>query len=453
MFNLISLLIISHLFKAGVQMVCKFSTMNTNILLALDTRRARKDGTYPLIMRLGHNRKTLPISLNIYLLEKDWNEGKRLVKNSYSNGDENATRLNNRLAKRRAKVLGLIDKLDAAKKLQSMPIPAVKDFIEKYIDKEDEDPVAAEELAQAPKPLTFFEYSSQITAELTDAKRIGTRDSYQDALNVVGKFHGSKDLSFEEIDYEFLMRLETQHYAKGNTTNGLAVYMRSIRAIYNRAIKAKLVAKEEYPFADYKIKSVPTKKRALSRAQLGKIINLHLDKTDPLFNARNYFIASYMMYGMNFTDMAHLTEGNILDGRVQYRRNKTSKLHDIKMIPALQSLLDHYRQQHLESPYILSIIKRASAEGISRDIKWARKRYNKKLKAIAKLCEITGNLTSYVSRHSFATQAMLQNIPLLAISSMLGHSSIKTTQIYLQDLPTQQLDDYNAQILFENVKN
>jgi len=69
------------------------------------------------------------------------------------------------------------------------------------------------------------------------------------------------------------------------------------------------------------------------------------------------------------------------------------------------------------------------------------------LKKLAELCGIDSNLTSYVSRHSFATQAMQKSIPLNAISAMLGHSSIKTTEIYLKSLPSNVLDDYNLTIL------
>jgi len=75
------------------------------------------------------------------------------------------------------------------------------------------------------------------------------------------------------------------------------------------------------------------------------------------------------------------------------------------------------------------------------------------LKRIATLCNIDHNLTSYVSRHSFATQAMLQNVPLLAISAMLGHSKLNTTQIYLKSLPNNILDTYNEQIAtFQSLK-
>ena len=83
----------------------------------------------------------------------------------------------------------------------------------------------------------------------------------------------------------------------------------------------------------------------------------------------------------------------------------------------------------------------------SRDIQWARKRYNKKLKDVAALCGINKTLTSYVSRHSFATQAMMNQVPLNAISAMLGHSSIKTTEIYLKTLPAGILDEYNKLVI------
>jgi site-specific recombinase XerD len=84
---------------------------------------------------------------------------------------------------------------------------------------------------------------------------------------------------------------------------------------------------------------------------------------------------------------------------------------------------------------------------MDKDIQWARKRYNQKLKEIAQLCGIESNLTSYVSRHSFATQAMLAEVPMNAISAMLGHSSLKTTEIYLKSLPSNVLDEYNSRIV------
>lgn len=75
-----------------------------------------------------------------------------------------------------------------------------------------------------------------------------------------------------------------------------------------------------------------------------------------------------------------------------------------------------------------------------------RRYYNDHLKKIAKMCSIEQNLTSYVARHSFATQALLQGIPIKAISVMMGHSSVATTEVYLKDLPDKVIDDYHESI-------
>jgi site-specific recombinase XerD len=110
-------------------------------------------------------------------------------------------------------------------------------------------------------------------------------------------------------------------------------------------------------------------------------------------------------------------------------------------------ILSFYIKDKEKSDYIFPVIKRDTFELKYRDVLWARKRYNMGLKEIAIKCNIEQRLTSYVSRHSFATQAMLQDVPLQAISAMLGHNRLSTTQIYLKSLPSEILDDYNKKVV------
>lgn len=402
---------------------------NTNIVISLDTRRAKQDGSYPLIMRLGHNERTTSIPLGISVLEKDWDATNRLIKKSYS-GSDSVSRLNNLIQKKKAEAMDIIFKLHESGELSTLAVTDIRDRI-----------------ASKGKSLSFYFYAEQVMNGLIQANRIGTARSIKGLISVLKTFHGKPDLQFQEINFKFLNRFEIAHKSKGNTANGLAVYMRTIRSIYNQAIKAGIAEKELYPFNDYKIKTAPTEKRALDWDFLKKIISLDLEPEHICFNARNYFLASYMMYGMNFTDMASLRRSDISNGRILYRRKKTGKLYDIKINENLATILDYYKASNPESKYVFPIIKREEPLLRERDIMWARKRYNKKLKELAILCGIEHNLTSYVSRHSFATQAMLQDVPLSAISTMLGHSSLKTTEIYLKSLPSNVLDDYNSRIL------
>ena len=404
--------------------------MNANIVISLDTRRAKQDGTYPLIMRLGFDNRTIPISLGYSFKEKDWDEASRKVKNSYQ-GTESVTRINNLIQKKKTNALDIVMKLDEKGELRRLSVADIKKHI-----------------VHNQGNQSFFKCAEKLIEDLKEAKRFGTATSYNDVINVVSGFVKNKDLAFSGINYDFLKKFETYHLAKeGNGVNGLAVYMRTIRAIYNYAIKAGVADKELYPFGAYTIKTVPTEKRALDIVLLNKIISMRLKPGDPLFNARNYFVASYMMYGMNFKDMAFLRKADIANGRIYYRRNKTAKLYDIKLFPALQEILDHYMQTDKDSEFVFPILKKDHLEAQTKAVKWARKRYNAKLKLIANECDIETTLTSYVSRHSFATQALLHTVPIMAISAMLGHSSVKTTEIYLKGLPSNVLDDYNQQIM------
>ena len=138
-----------------------------------------------------------------------------------------------------------------------------------------------------------------------------------------------KDLKFNELNYDFIKKFERYHLAKGNGYNSLSTYLRAIKAIYNKGIKAGLIEREAFPFTHYSIKQVPTEKRALSIEDIRKVMNLKLPKDMVLFRYRNYFICSFLLYGMNFTDMAYLKVANIINGRIKFRRKKTAKLYDI----------------------------------------------------------------------------------------------------------------------------
>ncbi len=430
---------------------------STSIKISLDTRRSKADGTFPLILRLTHNRKTTSIKTGFNLKKEDWDDVNNEVKKSYK-GVLNVTRLNNEIQKKKAEALDGILKLAEKAKQTHLTVTDVKQRI---------DPVTSS--------ASFYEYSEKLIKDLINSERIGTARSYRGVVNILKTFNKGKpfeknmggnptktnqkrfsaqfkeinyrDLKFEEINYNFLKTLENYHLSSGNELNGLSVYMRAIRSIYNQGMKAGVVDKSLYPFSDYKIKSEPTKKRALEGTYLTKIITLDLPQDHPCFNARNFFIASYMMYGMSFADMAHLQKTDITNGRINYRRRKTSKLYDIKVSDSLEDIVTHYMQQNPTSKYVFPIIKREGAILQQRDIQWARKEFNKNLSTIAGICGIDTKLTSYVSRHSFATQAMLQNVPVNAISAMLGHSSLKTTEIYLKSLPSNILDDYNSKLV------
>lgn len=110
-------------------------------------------------------------------------------------------------------------------------------------------------------------------------------------------------------------------------------------------------------------------------------------------------------------------------------------------------MLNYYIKGKQPDDFIFPIIKSDDLEKQYDEILWALQRHNKRQKTIAQKAGIEENLTSYVSRYSFASLANNMKIPVTAISEMLGHTSLKTTQVYLSGLNKDVIDDYNEQII------
>ncbi len=404
--------------------------MNTNAMLAIASY-VRKDKTAAIVIRVSRGKQTRDIPTRYKIPVEFWDEKKRKVKNTYD-GVSSVSRFNKMLGD---ELKAVNDKLLSIEETGTLDSFSITEIVEK--------------LSNENKADNFFTFADQVLLNLKKAQRIGTMNAYSSAVQALENFHGNRNLSFKQINFDFLKRMETAHFSNGNKANGLAAYMRGIRTIYNLAIKSDVVDQKYYPFRNYSIKTERTQKRAISSDLLQKIMSLELQPTHPCYDARNKFLISYMMYGMNFYDMSLLEKSNINDGRIQYQRNKTSAPFNVKITPALQTLLDIYIRPERKS--IFDVIKRSDPELMDKDIRNARRLFNDRLKDLAKLCGIQTNLTSYVSRHSFATHAKLHKIPVEAISEMLGHTSIKTTQIYLDSLPSSTLDDYNLQLIEGNL--
>ncbi len=403
--------------------------MNTNVVLTIDTRHQRKDGLGQIILRVRHNNKNTSIKTGYLVTKKNWDKKNRRIRTSCKRY-QNITRLNNFLEQQRIDAIAVLTKLDEAKQLKHLSVKQIKDKI--VGDKTNSD---------------FFSFTEQLIKDQIEEGRVGNARSYKCVLSVLKNFHRKAELPFTTINYDFLKKFEKKHLANGNTLNGLAVYMRTIKAIYNKAIKYQLVERELYPFSDYKIKTTPTRKRAISIEDIGKLEALELEPDSLLQFSKDLFFASFYMMGMNFKDIALLRVGNIIGGRLNYQRAKTAEQFNFEILPQAQVILDKYiTSEKAKTDYIFSIIKRTAPLDIEKDVQEARKRHNKRLKSLAAMSGIEETLTTYVGRHSFATIARNKKIPVEAIKEMLGHSSIKTTQTYLASLPSKTLDDYNKSV-------
>jgi integrase len=184
-------------------------------------------------------------------------------------------------------------------------------------------------------------------------------------------------------------------------------------------------------------------KKALRLEDVQKIAQLDLSEYPTLIDTRNYFIFSFYTRGMNFADMATLKWDDISDGRIYYTRSKTKGNFQIKILPPVQEILDYYKGKHNQTDYVFPILlhKDMTFSHLENRKSKILKRYNKRLKEIAKLCGINKPVSSYVARHSYANSLKQKGISTDIISESMGHQNIAITQAYLKELDNSLIDE------------
>ncbi len=393
--------------------------------LFLDQRRLKETGIYPLKVRITFNRKHKEVPLNITLHTKDWNEETQKVKASHPNSKLITVKINQTLNEIQEKAL----RFETTEKVYSV-----------------------EDLAGTgsnDKNITFKSFADQEIESLIKAGRVGNAITYRTATNKLITFTGRNGLRFEQIDYKLLDSFTNSMLADGMTMNAIASYMREIRAIYNKALKAEVVELKYYPFTKYKIKTTKTISRALTIEEMKKIIQLEIEPNTTMWNSRNYFLLSFCLIGTNFTDLFKLTPASLQNNRLIFSRSKTKKIYSIYMQPKALEILNHYFKPDSDLDYLLPILcKGDSPLTVKKKALQAIKTTNEYLFRIAEACKIKQNITTYYARYSHANICKGLGYSKDIIAEALGHSyGNSVTSIYLDDYDLEIIDAANAKVI------
>lgn len=289
----------------------------------------------------------------------------------------------------------------------------------------------------------FITYARKLIGELKQIGKICTAETYTTALNSFVRFHGERDLLFEEMDSNRMVQYVT--YLKENNVcpNSTSYYMRNLRAIYNRAVEEGLTGQRN-PFKHVYTGVDKTVKRAVPLKVIRRIREADLTQTPAMDYARDLFLFSFYTRGMSFVDMAYLKKKDLQNGVLSYRRQKTGQQLFIKWEKPMQEIVDKYDTSG--TSYLLPIIKDMKMDA-RRQYKNAAHLVNDKLKKLGERLGLGIPLTTYVARHAWASIARSKNIPLPTISEAMGHDSENTTRIYLASLDASVVDKANSLIL------
>lgn len=292
------------------------------------------------------------------------------------------------------------------------------------------------------KGMSFFGFMEDIIRRLRQWGRERTAENYATALASFRRFRRGYDLEPDELDTTLMGEYEAHLLARGVAKNTVSFYNRILRAVYNRAVEQGLTA-QRHPFRRVYTGIDRTAKRAIPLECLRRIKELDLAKRPSQDFARDMFLFSFHTRGMSFVDMAFLRQRDLRGGTLSYRRRKTGQQLCIKWERPMQEIVDKYASG--ADGYLLPIVRRCGNE--RRQYRNALRRVNNRLKDIAAAVGLPGGLSMYAARHSWASIARSQNIPLSVISAGMGHDSENTTQIYLASLDNSEVDKANDLIL------
>ncbi len=280
---------------------------------------------------------------------------------------------------------------------------------------------------------------------LEQEMRLSTARNYRTTMKSFGNFLNHEDITFQMLTGKLVSDYEQWLFNRGVVRNTSSFYLRVLRAVYNKAVKQGLV-KQCNPFKDVYAGVDRTRKRAINEELILKLMNLKL-KNKALRQARDFFVVSYCTRGMSFVDIAFLERYNISGGVINYIRRKTGQQMSIKIEGCVQNIIDHYAKKGAEGSYIFPIITTSDPKKAFRQYQAKLGYYNRLLKILSKKIGMGLPISSYWARHSWATSARDKNVPLSVISAGMGHSSEKTTQIYLASLDNSVIDKANSDIL------
>lgn len=386
----------------------------------LDTRRRKADGTFPLKIKIGLNAKDgCLINLKISLREDQWENGE-VVRHP------NRRFLNTYVKQHYLDITNSIFKLEITGAINRMSPVEIKKYVESSLG------------AVADEAYTFSEHFERF---ISTREKESTKDIYHQTLLKIELFSPGK-LAFSDINIIWLKGFEQFLKGQGLSVNSINLHIRNIRAVFNDAINEDKAEQNLYPFRKFKLKSEETRKRSLTIDQLRAIRDWPCEPHEQQYI--DIFMLMFYLRGINMIDLAGLTK--IDNGRVEFRRAKTGRLYSIKIEPEAEAIINKYRGKN----FLLNINERYSnyknyLHRMNRNLKeFGYTRVGKRGKKDKE--GAFPFLSTYYTRHTWATLAAYLEIPKETIAAALGHGKKDVTDIYIS-FDQNKIDEANRRVI------
>jgi integrase/recombinase XerD len=289
----------------------------------------------------------------------------------------------------------------------------------------------------------FMEYLDQHVAALLAENKIRTSKNYSTIAYNLKRYTKRDIVFFHEIDNSFLGKFQASLLEEGLSQTSIHGYLSKIRALFNRALRDRIIDQLSSPFTNFKLRQGRPSKDRLSEDEIIKLEQLELSPNSLLDNVRNAFLFSFYNAGIRISDILLMKWNNIQDERLVYTMYKTNKVHSLKLKEKPLLILEKYKGngESFIFPFFSDRYDYSDPMYLSNQIGAKTALINKYLKEIAKKTKITKKVTTHTARHSFADIARQKTDNLYNLSKTLGHSSLKVTEAYLASFDEKAVDD------------
>ena len=299
--------------------------------------------------------------------------------------------------------------------------------------------------------LKVVAFMKQVAEELRMGGNFGTAHVYRSSTNAIIAYCGKGDFSFDKVTPEWLKGFEVHLRGRGCSWNTVSTYLRTFRAVYNRAVNSRMIIYTPHLFRYVYTGTRADHKRALCDEDMKKVFTkLSSSSAVPttVRRAQELFILMFLLRGLPFVDLAYLRKSDLRDNVITYRRRKTGRPLSVTLTPEAMILLKRYMSRDTDSPYLFPLLK--SGEGTKEayhEYQLALRSFNQQLMLLGKMLGLNDRLSSYAARHTWATTAYYCEIHPGIISEAMGHSSITVTETYLKPFRSKKIDEANRQVV------
>ena len=279
------------------------------------------------------------------------------------------------------------------------------------------------------KPVNVtFPVFARIYVQESDRKR-STKENLMTTITVLQEFRPGID--FKDITYTFLRDFEVHLKEKGNSVNTIAKHLRQLRTLVNEAINQGYIPSDAYPFRKYKIKQEKGRKEFLTPDELKRLENLDVDKK--LRHVLDAFL--FCCYtGLCFSDFCQLSPANFIKVNGKRWLHFTSVKTGVELRLPLHLLFEGKALAVLERYDIVTDFAKIGPNSEA----------NKYLAQLATLARIRKHITYHTARHTCATLLVHQGVPITTVQKLLGHTSVRTTEVYSEVLSNTIIRDLKA---------